>query len=287
MEFPKITVITIVYNDHKGLEMTANSVISQTSLSSMEWIVIDAGSKDGTIDVFERYKKYMSHAISEPDRGRYDGMNKGIKLANGEYIIFMNAGDVFSDEHVIENITKLNFFGASDYISGNTIGIKANKIVGKHFSPTTITAKFFFTDSLCHQSTFIKTERLKMNGGYDLEYKITADAKFFFEDIILRNASYSKVDFYISKYDISGYSSTNQKTAQQEKKLFISKLLPPRICKDIDRLAYGGTTFERILINLGHKGFIYNIISLFSFILYSPISITNRIKIFFRKHYKK
>ena len=272
----KITIITVVYNDCMGLEMTANSVISQTSLSNIEWIVIDANSQDGTKTVIEKYKEYTSYAISEPDNGIYDGMNKGIRLANGEYTIFMNSGDTFADNDVIKNALEFMSANKADYISGNTFHTIDNKITGKHIAPKNISASFFFTDALCHQSTFIRTKRLKECGGYDCEYKITADAKFFFEDIVLRNAKYLNIDLFVSRYDIKGISGSNPSKVQQEKMLFLSRLLPPLVKEDLQRLALGRTSIERISSRLKHKGILYRIISLFAIILYAPIALKNR-----------
>lgn len=286
MNCQKITVITVVYNDCKGLEITANSIISQTSLSNVEWIVIDADSKDGTIDVVRKYKQHITHTISEPDNGIYDGMNKGIGLANGEYTIFMNSGDTFADKDVIKNTLEFISKNEADYISGNTYHTIDNRITGKHIAPSKISATFFFTDALCHQSTFIKTDRLKKYGGYDCKYKITADAKFFFEDIVLRNAKYQKIEIFVSRYGINGISACNPTRVQQEKMQFLSSLLPPLVKEDLQRVAFGKTNIERIFARLKHKGILYRIISIFAIILYSPRALKNRILMRFRKSNK-
>lgn len=275
---PLISIITIVYNNKEGFEITAKSIVSQSALDKAEWIIIDADSKDGTKNILERYKKYTTYTVSEPDKGRYDGMNKGIAVAKGEYTIFMNAGDAFNNESVIEKIINEPLFGKVDYIAGNTYTVTSNKVTGKCTSPASITARFFFLDTLCHQSTFIRTKRLQEFGGYDINYKITADAKFFYEDIVLRNAKYGKTDIFISKYDVNGISSIEQNAVQQEKTRFISNSIPPRILIDLNRVAFGETYIERISSRLNHKGVIYNIISYFAILLYSPIAIKNRIK---------
>lgn len=281
---PEISIITIVYNDRAGLELTAHSIVSQSKFELTEWIIIDADSKDGTKDVIENYKANTSYAISEPDKGRYDGMNKGIALAKGEYTIFMNAGDSFNDNYVIENIIKESSWGNVDYISGNTYGVTDNRITGKQISPSHITATYFLKDTLNHQSTFIRTERLKKYGGYDCEYKIAADSKFFFEDIILRDATYAKSNLFIARYDVTGISGMNPTSVQQEKKRYISTHLPPRIVDDLNRLAFGKTGLERISSRLEHKGLLYLTISAFATLLYSPIAIKNRLLIHLRKH---
>lgn len=284
---PLISIITIVYNDKNGLQITANSIISQTAISKTEWILIDANSNDGTKEILEHYKQYTSYAISEPDNGRYDGMNKGIALAKGMYTIFMNAGDIFAEDYVIEKVLKHEEWGKTDYISGNTYYTIGNKIVGKDISPDTINATFFLTGALCHQSTFIKTDRLKEFGGYDERFKITADAKFFYEDIVMRNAKYCKADLFISKFDVTGVSSSNFAMLQEEKMKFISQSLPSRVLKDLNRLAFGETALERISIRLKQKGPIYIIVSLFAIILYSPIALKNRVFMLYKKYRNK
>lgn len=98
-----ISVITVVFNDVKGLERTIESVISQT-FHSIEFIIIDGGSTDGTLDVIKKYEKYISKWISEPDRGIYDAMNKGVRISTGDWLIMMNAGDVFADKYVVEKV---------------------------------------------------------------------------------------------------------------------------------------------------------------------------------------
>ena len=283
MNKPLISIITVVYNDKIGLECTAKSVIQQTAFSKTEWIIIDADSQDGTKEVLEKYKGYTSYAISEPDNGIYDGMNKGIALATGEYCIFMNAGDRFNDEYVLENIINDPSFGQFDHVSGNTYGIKQGKIVGKQISPTSISAKELYSNSLNHQSTFIRTSRLKSFGGYDTRYKIVADAKFFFEDLIMRDATYKKSDIYISIYNIEGISCTQSSKADCEKQQFLTEILPPRIYKDLKRMVEGRTIIERVLAKSKENGFIYQAIQLFGVILYSPISIRNRIRIIIKK----
>ena len=103
MNNPKISVVTVVYNSAALIENTVNSIINQ-SYSHIEYIVVDGGSTDGTIDILNRYKKNISTLISEPDRGIYDAMNKGISLATGDFVVFINSGDKFSSDDILENI---------------------------------------------------------------------------------------------------------------------------------------------------------------------------------------
>ena len=204
-------------------------------------------------------------------------MNKGVSLAKGEYMLFMNAGDILHDNFVLENIFKESFFGKVDYISGNTFFTSKGKIFFKKNSPKEITASFFYIDSLCHQSTLIKSNRIKLK-GYDTNYKIVADAKFFFEELIIKNSSYHKTDIYISEYDTGGISSRQYELTNFERRRFLEELLPPRINADIERLAYGRTMLEQILAKIKNNGIIYKCISIIAIMLYSPISLKGRIK---------
>lgn len=283
---PKISIITVVYNDKAGLELTAKSIISQSQMKDLEWIIIDADSTDGTKEVISQYKEYTTYAISEPDNGIYDAMNKGIRLAKGEYILFINAGDALADKHVIEEVIKDPVFGSVDYISGNTYFTEGGEIIGKHLSPEHITGAYFFCNSLSHQSTLIKTKKIKET-GYDTKYSITADAKFFFEDIIIRNASYYKSNIFISKYDVTGVSSNNANLTNRERECFIAELLPKRILEDYSCLVYGETVLEKINIKLKKRGIRHKLISLISILLYSPTAIANRVKLKFKSIKRK
>ncbi|RZK61390.1 MAG: glycosyltransferase, partial [Pedobacter sp.] len=100
---PKLTVITIVYNNVRDIERTINSVLNQT-YPKIEYIIIDGKSTDGTLDIIEKYRSKISKIVSEPDKGIYDAMNKGLALATGDYVLFMNSGDEIYDETTVEDI---------------------------------------------------------------------------------------------------------------------------------------------------------------------------------------
>jgi glycosyltransferase involved in cell wall biosynthesis len=123
MSNPLISIITVVYNGVSTLEQTILSVINQT-YKDIEYIIIDGGSTDGTIDIIKKYKENLACWVSEPDKGIYDAMNKGIKVASGEWINFMNCADCFCDIHVVKTIFSINFpkdinFLYSDYYTYN------------------------------------------------------------------------------------------------------------------------------------------------------------------------
>ena len=109
------SIITINYNNKEGLEQTIKSVLSQT-FRNYQFIIIDGGSSDGSVDVIKKYANNINYWISEPDKGRYNAMNKGIKQAIGDYLNFMNSGDTFHSPTVLEDIAKMNL--SEDIITG-------------------------------------------------------------------------------------------------------------------------------------------------------------------------
>lgn len=283
----KVSIITVVFNDKAGFKATAESVVGQTAFDETEWVVIDAASTDGTVNTIKEYDSKISFWVSEPDKGIYDGMNKAIAKATGLYLLFLNAGDTLYHVDTIKNVITHPAFGKADHLSGHTVYTKAEQAIGTSYAPTDITGAYLFKQSLGHQSTFIKTEKLKQNGGYDISYKIVADAKFFFEDIIINNASYQRIDEYISNYDVTGISSTKHQENYAERERFLTSALPPRIYKDYKKLVFGENKLEVILCKLNNKGFIYNALTTLAILLYAPIALYNRANMFWRRLNKK
>lgn len=175
MNNPKISVVTVVYNSAALIENTVKSIINQ-SYSHIEYIVVDGGSTDGTIDILNRYKKNISTLISEPDRGIYDAMNKGISLASGDFVVFINSGDKFSSPDILEKIFSDPNAAQADVIYGDTdITDSDGNIIHsrRHRPPERLNWKSFKRGMLvCHQS-FIA--RRNLIDSYDLTYRYAAD----------------------------------------------------------------------------------------------------------------
>lgn len=170
----KVTVITVVFNDVTHIEGTMLSVIGQT-YKNVEYIVVDGKSNDGTTDLIKGYSDKITTWISEPDKGIYDAMNKGIALASGDYVIFMNSGDVFTSKYVLENIFKV-ITDSPDVIYGHTIGIHKNGKLRQNLFPFYNSKRYCPPVGICHQSILVKTiEAKKML--FDLSYKVCADHK--------------------------------------------------------------------------------------------------------------
>ena len=204
----KITVVTVTYNCEKEVEKTIQSVLSQ-SYPDIEYIIVDGASEDGTLDVVNKYKDKISKVVSEPDKGVYDAMNKGIQLATGEWVNFMNAGDSFYDTEVISRL-----FGSSqvgDVVFGNTMIKAKDRVFEIKYDPTFWKHKLMPS---CHQSIFVRRNFLLSN-PFDLKYKISADV-----DSIVRikksGATLRYVDTIVSIYDSTEGISQNPRLYYRE-----------------------------------------------------------------------
>lgn len=204
----KLTVITICYNE-PYLEKTCESIVNQT-WQDFEWIVVDGGSNQETLDKFEKYKKRIDKFISEPDNGIYDACNKGIELANGEYVIFMNAGDSFYSHEVLSNIfSKHNY--TSGILYGDTVMIdnKIKKSKQKHCAkiPHKISKCYFYTATICTQSMFVKKELYYKYGLHNLKYKILGDLDRNLA-FVSNGENFEYIPEIVSYYDKNGISSS-------------------------------------------------------------------------------
>ena len=198
-----ISVITINHNNHAGLLKTIDSVVNQT-YNNFEYIIIDGGSTDGSVDVIKKYADRIDYWVSEPDNGIYNAMNKGIDVAKGEYCIFLNSGDSFCDYQTLS--LSLPFLDGTDVVAGY-----AKLDTGEIGTlPKEITLQSLYNHQHpCHQSSFIKTELLKKY-RYDEKYKLVSDWKFFIQIFIYNNSSYKPIDVVVSVYDTNGISSINR-----------------------------------------------------------------------------
>ncbi len=194
-----LSVVTIVYNDVKNIRKTIESVILQT-YSDIEYIIIDGASTDGTVDIIKEYSDKIQYWISEPDNGLYDAMNKGIDEANGNYICFLNSGDLFYDEKTVENIFSKNKQRDIDIFYGETVVIDdEGKIKGKRrlAAPAKLSWKSFKNGMLVSHQAFIPV--LKLVPKYDLRYNYSSDFDWCVR-IMKRAKNIVNVDEVIIRY---------------------------------------------------------------------------------------
>lgn len=222
----KISVITVCFNAVSTLEKTILSVINQT-YPNIEYVIIDGGSTDGSVDIIKRYADRLAYWVSESDSGIYDAMNKGVARAKGVYCNFMNAGDCFYDTHVVEEVFgKKTIYG--DIVVGNTI-LKGKHSVLEH-SPRQISTGKLVNGTLNHQSSFIKKSLLDAN-PYNDKLRLASDWEFFFKELIINNRTYQHVDCIISVFQMGGLSNTSD-MYEKEKDEVLKKILPACILRD-------------------------------------------------------
>ena len=224
----KLSIITVNYNDSKGLERTINSVISQ-SFHDYEFIIIDGGSTDDSVDVIRRYGQYIDYWVSEPDGGIYPGMNKGLRQAKGEYVNFMNGGDCYHSADVLEKIFALDI--DADIITG-THSENGLRNVGKGG----VTMLDLYKWAIDHQASFIRRE-VAQRHPYDEKYRIVSDWKFFIEALVLDNCSFYYTDTIVVDVDMEGISNTNFELDKKEREAVLKELFPERILEDYKLLA--------------------------------------------------
>lgn len=201
----KITVSTINLNNKEGLEKTIQSVINQTYFDKIEYVIIDGGSTDGSKEVIEQYQDKLSYWCSEPDGGIFPAMNKSIEHINGDYALYLNSGDILNNNNVIERVyDKLD----CDIVYGNEYKVGKKRMLATF--PDKLTEAFFKRSAIPHQSTFIRTELLKEH-NYSTDWKVLGDWSWLRERIMVDKVSYKHLNFPISDYDLSGFSTVNQK----------------------------------------------------------------------------
>lgn len=217
-----ISIITINLNNLPGLHRTIKSVINQT-FTDFEYIIIDGGSIDGSVELIEEYADKISFWITEPDKGIYNAMNKGILNATGEYCLFLNSGDWLVDENVVFDFIKRTY--TEDIVAGNinTIDEFGNSEI--YESPNDLTLDFLYYANLPHQATFIKRELFHEFGLYDENYKILSDTDFIIRALSCPGCTYKHFDRVISNFDTHGISSQQSlnEIAKDERESILNK----------------------------------------------------------------
>lgn len=205
---PKFSIITIVFNDARNIDRTIQSVASQT-YPEIEYIIIDGGSTDGTVEIIKKHGDVISHWISESDNGIYDAMNKGLEAATGDYVWFINSGDEIYDTNTVNDLcTQCEpdgdiYYGEAMYIDryGNEVGLRSS--VTPHQLPEQLRWQHMYRGMVvCHQSFIVKRT---IAPQYDLRYPHSGDI-----DWIIRCLKKSKrvinTGMVLSKYLIGGHS---------------------------------------------------------------------------------
>ena len=235
-----ISIITINYNNKKGLEKTIKSVVSQT-YNKIKYILIDCGSSVGSEEIIKKYSDNISYWVSEPDNGIYHAMNKGVDKAKGDYLLFLNSGDCLHDEVSIEECLK--FFSSGEDLIIGQVYITPSGIIGWKDLKAPITMYDFYEwGPVPHQACFIKRVLFE-NMRYDESLKIVSDWKFFMQAIVFKECSYKIIKYIVSDFEEGGISS-NKYACDLEREYVLKQLLPKSILTDYIRFSRGQNYME-------------------------------------------
>jgi glycosyltransferase involved in cell wall biosynthesis len=217
---PKLSIITITYQAEAYLERTLKSVFDQDCASEIDYVVVDGASKDRTFAIIEANKNQINQFVSEKDRGIYDAMNKGMKLAKGDYILFLNAGDTFASASTLKNILQeLNqnpdvLYGEAVFVNneGESIGLRSEAT--PHRLPERLTWRDFrFGMLVCHQAFIAKRSIAPL---FDLQYKLSSDIDWEIQ-VLKKSQTILKSKAAICNYLMGGASVQNLKRSWKER----------------------------------------------------------------------
>ncbi|MBB4803653.1 glycosyltransferase involved in cell wall biosynthesis [Flavobacterium nitrogenifigens] len=244
----KISVITINFNNASGLQKTIESVINQ-SYTDFEYIVIDGGSGDGSKEVIEDYRNHFTYTVSEKDNGIYNAMNKGIKVAKGDFVIFMNSGDLFYNENILENIAK-TISVDDEIIYGDVLLRNEDTNMERvQIHPEKLNFSYFYKQTICQQSCIIKRSLFDAIFLYNEDFKIASDWEFFIYAIYIHKVKIKKIDLIVAIYDTRGVSgSSNYKQIfKKEREDTLNKYFPFFVEDYKQLLAYSSNRSQELL----------------------------------------
>jgi glycosyltransferase involved in cell wall biosynthesis len=217
----KVSVITINFNNLQGLKPTFESVINQDFVN-IEYLLIDGGSTDGSREFILANAKMVNFWLSEKDSGVYEAMNKGIMNSSGDYLIFLNSGDIFSGKDSISKL--ISSSEEEDLVFGNILVEDNDKSWIKKYNEK-LNFRYFYFESIPHPACLISRKLFDQIGLYDTSLKIVSDWKFFLLAVVKNNCSYRYVDQVISTFSLGGLSSMikNVESLEYERRSTLKK----------------------------------------------------------------
>ncbi len=226
----RLSLITINFNNREGLRKTIDSVVAQT-FKDFEWIVIDGGSTDGGRELLEQHASHFAYWVSEPDKGIYNAMNKGIDQAHGDYLLFLNSGDRLYNDTSLDRCFAHDF--NSDVMYGDCVFHYSDHDVKCHY-PSELTFELLYRSSLAHCCSFIRREVL-VKEHYNENYRIISDYEFWVK-LVFAGGSFCHLDEFVSVFDTTGISSTNHDLDRTERQQVLSHYIPAMVAADYERL---------------------------------------------------
>lgn len=211
----KLSIITINRNNAEGLRLTLESVAAQT-YHEIEHVIVDGASTDNSVDVIKEYVRRVNSVywLSEPDRGIYNAMNKGVKMCRGEYTLMLNSGDYLVDEHVIERI--MPELDGTDIIQGNILLESDGCILrNKSYGTSNIDMMDVIHGYFLHQASLCRRDLFERYGYFDETYRFAGDSKFFINCLGVHDASFKYIDIDVANFDMHGFTGTQNKNGNK------------------------------------------------------------------------
>lgn len=239
----RLSIITINRNNAVGLEKTIQSIASQT-YKDFEYVVIDGASTDRSIEVIRNLEESFGGRlkwISEPDKGIYNAMNKGIGIAIGDYLQFLNSGDCLASKDVVEQMLRaLENAQYPSILYGNMLKDMPDGYLmrDKCFAGNEISFLGFYTGTLNHSPTYIRRNLFNKYGIYDESLKIVSDWKWFLQAIILGDERPIYTDIDVTIFDMNGISETNKALNESERAVVLRALFPATLLADYERWSF-------------------------------------------------
>ena len=240
----RLSIVTINWNNAAGLEKTMQSVAAQT-FKKFEYIVVDGASTDDSVNVIKTHEGDYAHLkwVSEPDSGIYNAMNKGIRMASGDYIQILNSGDCLAASDGTERMLKaLEEEGCPSILYGNMVKCftDGHRLLDKCFAGQEITMLGMYTATLNHDPAYIRRDLFEKYGYYDENLKIVSDWKWYLQAIIFGGEKPKYVDMDVTLFDMTGISENggqNRDLIDREKRAVLEQLINPQFLCDYDNYA--------------------------------------------------
>ena len=247
-----LSIITINRNNAKGLERTLASVAGQLPIElNVEHVIIDGASTDGSVERIRAYAEaehsYKIRWISEPDSGIYNAMNKGIRMAEGDYIQVLNSGDCYAADDVIARMEQS--LRAADYpavLYGNMIRMHADGAVQNKSGELPYSLWHYYCSTMNHNCCWIRKQLFEQYGYYDEELRIVSDWKWFLQVIGMGKVRPVYTDIDVTHFDLGGISEQNAALRNAERRKVLEEVLPPALLADLDRHAFDIEQMNRL-----------------------------------------
>lgn len=231
----KLSIITVNLNNRDGLKRTIDSVISQT-FTDYEWIVIDGGSTDGSRELLEQYSDHFAYWCSEPDKGIYNAMNKGISHAKGDWLQFLNSGDYYVNNTILETVFAQTYNVNVLYGDVRFVDSNSNKIVRSEIKPDKLTLFYFYHNTICHQASFYN-KILFHNYLYDESYKICGDIAFNIKTLT-NGYTFQHIPLYVVDFEVGGIGAYFTPEHIEERNRLFKEYIPEYLQDDMVKLLY-------------------------------------------------